>query len=208
MTDEAKLKPCPFCGGRAVVERKGSARQSHIISCEDCCCRLETGEIWNAGRAWNTRPTPPSDRVEAAEAAIINIIEQHMVGNQILLTLGTTSMGNLVRDLAALTAAGPNQEGEPVAWRWREKCWPCDREGDDGDWMAWKHAAVYRGKPSEDRQVQPLYAHPQDTAELVRHIEVLIDNDPDDMVSDCHTVLELWRHEARKLIAKHKKENG
>lgn len=57
-----ELKPCPFCGGEAEVEQKGSNRRSHIIRCQDCNCSLETGETWNAGAQWNTR----SDTVESA----------------------------------------------------------------------------------------------------------------------------------------------
>lgn len=55
------LKPCPFCGGEAEVEQQGSARQSHVIACIDCGCRLETGETWNAGSAWNTRKETHND---------------------------------------------------------------------------------------------------------------------------------------------------
>lgn len=54
------LKPCPFCGGEAVVERTGSGRQSTIYACTFCGCRLETGEIFNIGERWNQRhPFPP-----------------------------------------------------------------------------------------------------------------------------------------------------
>lgn len=52
---EVALLPCPFCGGSAGIERKGTAKQSSIIACNDCGCRLETGEIWNIGKRWNTR---------------------------------------------------------------------------------------------------------------------------------------------------------
>ena len=52
---DIKLKPCPFCGGRSYVVRIGTARQSHIISCEDCGATLETGETFNHGEKWNTR---------------------------------------------------------------------------------------------------------------------------------------------------------
>lgn len=55
------LLPCPFCGGKAVVERKGTAKQSCIIACESCGCRLETGEVWSMGDRWNTRH-PVSDK--------------------------------------------------------------------------------------------------------------------------------------------------
>lgn len=48
------LKPCPFCGGAAVVEREGTPRQSCIVLCEDCGCRLESNEN-GAGHDWNQR---------------------------------------------------------------------------------------------------------------------------------------------------------
>jgi Lar family restriction alleviation protein len=51
-----KLKPCPFCGGEPSFERLGTHRQSCIIQCTHCGCRLETSEE-NAlcGRQWNER---------------------------------------------------------------------------------------------------------------------------------------------------------
>lgn len=52
------LKPCPFCGGKASIERKGDRRMSTIYSCDWCGCSLETGEEWDHGKAWNTRPMP------------------------------------------------------------------------------------------------------------------------------------------------------
>ncbi len=53
-----KLKPCPFCGGEAEVEREGTSRQSCIIDCANCGCRLESNEI-GAGDAWNRRSLIP-----------------------------------------------------------------------------------------------------------------------------------------------------
>jgi len=52
---EKDLKPCPFCGGKAEYERMGSAKQSCIISCVECGCSLETGEVWTCGQQWNRR---------------------------------------------------------------------------------------------------------------------------------------------------------
>lgn len=51
---ELKLKPCPFCGGEAHVERYGNPRQSTIYACLECGCRLETGEEWGY-TDWNER---------------------------------------------------------------------------------------------------------------------------------------------------------
>ena len=52
---EEELLPCPFCGGKAVIERYGTRKFSTIYECEDCGCTLETGEWFNHGKAWNTR---------------------------------------------------------------------------------------------------------------------------------------------------------
>lgn len=50
------LKPCPFCGGEPEVERIGTPRQSCIIACTDCGCRLETNETGDrCGYHWNDR---------------------------------------------------------------------------------------------------------------------------------------------------------
>lgn len=52
---DIELRPCPFCGGGAVIEQVGSTRQSTIYACEDCSCRLETGEVFKIGTRWNSR---------------------------------------------------------------------------------------------------------------------------------------------------------
>ncbi len=65
------LKPCPFCGGKAEIERKGSTRQSTVYACTDCGCRKETGEVNHLGNLWNTRHVPEitDDDVERARIA-------------------------------------------------------------------------------------------------------------------------------------------
>lgn len=53
-----ELKPCPFCGGEAEVERQGTSRQSCIISCTECGCRHEgPDEYEQCGYQWNIRAT-------------------------------------------------------------------------------------------------------------------------------------------------------
>ena len=61
--DSKALAPCPFCGGEAEFERKGTARQSCIVACTDCGARLETSETWGSGKAWNDRAALPAPAV-------------------------------------------------------------------------------------------------------------------------------------------------
>ena len=50
------LLPCPFCGHDDIaVEQAGTGRQSCIIACEWCGCRLKSNEN-GYGNAWNSRP--------------------------------------------------------------------------------------------------------------------------------------------------------
>jgi len=50
-----ELKPCPFCGGEAEIVQYGTPRYSTIIECQECGCKLENGETFNHGNAWNRR---------------------------------------------------------------------------------------------------------------------------------------------------------
>jgi Lar family restriction alleviation protein len=71
MTTDTKapsLKPCPFCGGEAEIERAGTLRQSTLYQCTSCACTLETGEEWDHGKQWNTRATPPAPTPSAGRA--------------------------------------------------------------------------------------------------------------------------------------------
>jgi len=54
-----ELKPCPFCGGEAEIERIGTRRQSCIIACTECGCRHEGADEGDrCGSEWNCRHTP------------------------------------------------------------------------------------------------------------------------------------------------------
>lgn len=62
----SELKPCPFCGGEAHIERMGTNRVSMQIECGNCGAEMETGETWiDENSAWNIR-APQSEwiRVE------------------------------------------------------------------------------------------------------------------------------------------------
>lgn len=54
-----ELKPCPFCGGRPVIERKGDRSKSMIIGCEDCGCNMESPDEYGTTAIknwhWNHR---------------------------------------------------------------------------------------------------------------------------------------------------------
>jgi Lar family restriction alleviation protein len=50
------LEPCPFCGGRAALDREGTRQQSSIIFCSDCGARVEANETGEFnGDHWNRR---------------------------------------------------------------------------------------------------------------------------------------------------------
>jgi Lar family restriction alleviation protein len=50
------LAPCPFCGGAAEFERRGTGRQSCIVVCGDCGARHESGDSGDrCGSSWNRR---------------------------------------------------------------------------------------------------------------------------------------------------------
>lgn len=52
-----ELLPCPFCGNtQPYFERLGDHRQSSIVVCGNCGCRMEANEIdIHNGDAWNRR---------------------------------------------------------------------------------------------------------------------------------------------------------
>jgi Lar family restriction alleviation protein len=54
MSEMFFLLDCPFCGGRPSIIRTGDNKQSCIIECENCGCRLESNEAGH-GKAWNRR---------------------------------------------------------------------------------------------------------------------------------------------------------
>ena len=59
-----ELKPCPFCGESASIERYGTNRFSTIISCDWCGCSHESSEVFNHGQEWNTRHNPIIEELE------------------------------------------------------------------------------------------------------------------------------------------------
>jgi hypothetical protein len=65
MSDDPTLLPCPFCEADAEVERYGTPRQSAIVECTGCGCRVESNEN-GAGHAWNHRSCEDALRAELA----------------------------------------------------------------------------------------------------------------------------------------------
>lgn len=54
MTEKIKLKPCPFCGGKAVFVKSGA---SAWIRCSDCgCVYPDDAREDEAFNLWNSRP--------------------------------------------------------------------------------------------------------------------------------------------------------
>ena len=60
----AELKPCPFCGGEAVIRvNMGNKyicpihvhKQRHIVKCTKCNASMEYRDKKSAIKAWNTR---------------------------------------------------------------------------------------------------------------------------------------------------------
>ncbi len=64
-----KLKPCPFCGGKAVYSEfdyRGDRKCAIVCSNSECrCSAIHTFHIWenmpSATKAWNTRATHEED---------------------------------------------------------------------------------------------------------------------------------------------------
>lgn len=58
------LRPCPFCGGSASFARHGTARQSCVVTCDQCGCSHESGDVGErSGTSWNRRVSEPEERV-------------------------------------------------------------------------------------------------------------------------------------------------
>lgn len=62
-TEKGILLPCPFCGGRAMIEYGTVEPFEYSVFCVDCGAMPKTSEDEQvAGLAWNTRPAPPIGR--------------------------------------------------------------------------------------------------------------------------------------------------
>ena len=61
MTEETKLKPCPFCGGKPVIYKSISDRKAWVM-CSECGATSSSGfREKTAIRAWNRRTNDDND---------------------------------------------------------------------------------------------------------------------------------------------------
>jgi Lar family restriction alleviation protein len=72
------LKDCPFCGGKPIIDRMGSARASMVISCEDCGATVECGSNNLKFSDWNSRSNVV-ERLEARVKELEGILEPKQV---------------------------------------------------------------------------------------------------------------------------------
>ena len=66
-----------------MIERKGDRRMSTVISCLQCGCRLETGETFDHGTAWNARADLYAARAaerDALREALASVREEICAG--------------------------------------------------------------------------------------------------------------------------------
>ena len=64
----AELKPCPFCGGKAILQHTSEGRGYSFIRCTRCftkgqsfCMKFDASSDEEAIEAWNRRYTPTSE---------------------------------------------------------------------------------------------------------------------------------------------------
>jgi hypothetical protein len=145
--EAAALKPCPFCGHEAEIERYGDRGRSTIYQCTFCSCNLETGEEWGHGRVWNERASPAAsgDLRERITGTIRGI---YGVG------VGTFSGGHqdksINRAVDAILAALPGLDEQAIRSDERERCvaqgWRAPPEP-----LAWDHPSNRNYEPVEQR---------------------------------------------------------
>ena len=105
------------------------------------------------------------------------------------------------RPLALVTSVLPD------SWKWRPNAEYAEKYGCDWQYVDSRQKAENFAK-KWDGEICPLYAAPPASVdavavvtELSRLVQCLIDNDPSDPIADGgHTVLDLWRHEAKAAL--------
>lgn len=115
MTDAPELLPCPFCGGEAEFERIGDRRQSTIIACLECGCRLESGETFSHGGAWNTRADLSLAEMKRENKQLRGLLGQHCAKTVDAKKYVKVALENdLMRDLLRRIAEHVWEEDEPA----------------------------------------------------------------------------------------------
>lgn len=62
-TEKGILLPCPFCGGKAMIEYDDIMPFEYSVFCEDCGVMPSVSEDKQVAiSVWNTRPAPPIGR--------------------------------------------------------------------------------------------------------------------------------------------------
>lgn len=79
MSDKQDLKPCPFCGGKADIQKEYTDGWSYFgVCCHTEDCRCNSGDISyvdkvNAITAWNTRATPDAVEVVTVDKLALKL---------------------------------------------------------------------------------------------------------------------------------------
>ena len=70
---EIKLKPCPFCGGKAILAEINGTDDYYVV-CEVCCTYTDFYRKEKAIKAWNSRVEVEKDReIERLKHKLNNI---------------------------------------------------------------------------------------------------------------------------------------
>jgi Lar family restriction alleviation protein len=69
MSDALELKPCPFCGGKALLTNREMPGCAFVV-CEGCQAQGDDGTVERVVAAWNRRADLHRAEVEALEAQL------------------------------------------------------------------------------------------------------------------------------------------
>jgi len=79
MSEEMKLKPCPICGGKAIMAWDDFVEVS-ICRCDDPKCGFE---LWGGtAEQWNTRPIEDELRTEINKLSTVYVVTMYRFGDR------------------------------------------------------------------------------------------------------------------------------